>query len=162
MSNKSKATVRKSEVATSPVSFADRFSSVVAVSTDSFTFTAESLISEDVCSVKDGAVTMNPAALHPVEGGNGTSITLKCIRNGEQKKYRFWSSQIRTLISALFAGEIMEGVTSDDFSVTVTTAKEVTLRNGSKSPNVLRGVQGLDPLKASNFATASVASAEVE
>lgn len=162
MSNKSKATVRKSEVAVKPVSFADRFAAVQATSTDSFTFKAEDLISPEVCSYAEGKVVMNPAGLSAVEGGNGTSITLKCIRNGEAKKYRFWSSQIRTLISALFAGETMEGVTSDDFTVTVTTAKEVTLRNGSKSPNVLRGVQGLDPLKASNFAAASVASAEVE
>jgi hypothetical protein len=162
MSNKSKATVRKSEVAVKPVSFADAFQKVHAVSTDSFTFKAEDLISPEVCSYENGKVVMNPTALSPVEGGNGTSIVLSCLKNGEQKKYRFWSSQIRSLISALFAGEIMEGVTSDDFSVTVQTAKEVTLRNGSKSPNILRGVQGLDPLKASNFATASVVSAEVE
>lgn len=162
MSNKSKATVRKSEVAVKPVSFADRFAAVQAVTTDSFTFTAESLISPGICSYENGKVVMNPASLQPVEGGNGTSIVLPCLKNGEQKKYRFWSSQIRSLISALFAGEIMEGVSSDDYSVTVETAKEVTLRNGSKSPNILRGVQGLDPLKASNFATASVVSAEVE
>jgi hypothetical protein len=161
MSNKSKATVRKSEVAIKPISFADRFTAVQATTTDSFTFSAESLISEDVCSVKDGIVTMNPAALSPVEGGRGTSIVLSCKKNGEQKKFRFWSSQIRTLISALFAGESLEGVTSDDYSVTVETAKEVTLRDGQKSPNVLRGVQGLDPLKASNFAAAGVVSAEV-
>lgn len=161
MSKSKKVAVQKSE-ATKPVSFADRFAAVQAVTTDSFTFSAESLISPEICSYENGKVVMNPASLQPVEGGNGTSIVLPCLKNGEPKKYRFWSSQIRTLISALFAGEIMEGVTSDDFSVTVQTAKEVTLRNGQKSPNILRGVQGLDPLKASNFATASVVSAEVE
>lgn len=162
MSTKSKATVRKSEVAAKPISFADRFQAIQATTTDSFTFKAEDLISPEICSYAEGKVVMNPTALSPVEGGNGTAIVLPCLKNGEPKKYRFWSSQIRTLISALFAGEVLAGVSSDDFTVTVQTAKEVTLRNGQKSPNILRNVQGLDPLKASNFANTSVVSAEVE
>jgi len=162
MSNKSKATVRKSEVAVKPISFADRFQAIHATTTDAFTFTAESLVNPEICSYENGKVLMNPEVLFPVEGGNGTSIVLPCMKNGEAKKYRFWSSQIRTLISALIHGESLEGVTHDEYTVTVETAKEVTLRNGTKSPNVLRGVQGLDPLKASNFANATAASAEVE
>ena len=162
MSTKSNKGVQKSEPKVSRISFANAFEQVKATVNDSFTFSAESLINPSLCSLQDGKVVMNPAAESPVEGGNGKFVVLSCMKNGESKKMRFWSSQVRTLIQSLINGESIEGISSDDYSVTVETSKEVTLRNGLKSPNVLRGVQGLDPLKASNFATASVASAEVE